>query len=161
MVQRRVQQRGFTLIEVMLAVLIVGLLGSIAIPSLRGAVRKGHRAALVADARTLYQALTSYNADNAGYPVPMSTTTYAPLSDMGYFNAGPSLNAKLTSGKPMFYMATPDGSQFFTFLRLAADPTVIVAVSSTNLLPGICTQSYCEGVFLLQNGEFVAVDQGE
>ena len=86
--QRRVQQRGFRLIEVLITVAIIVILGSIAIPSLSGAVRKGHRAALVSDARTLYQALTKYHADNARYPTPLSTKTYAPLSDMGYFSAG-------------------------------------------------------------------------
>ena len=136
-------------------------MGSIAIPSLRGAVRKGQRAALVQDARTLYQALTKYNVDNARFPVPMNTTTYAPLSEMGYFESGASLNAKLAGGKPMFYMVTPTGSQFFTFMRLEADPTVMVAVASTNLLPGICTEPYCDGIYLLQNGVFVPVDQGE
>ena len=140
--------------------MIVGLLGSIAIPTLQGVVRDGRRTALVADARDLHRALVSYSADSGGFPTVMSTKTYAPLSTNGYFSKGESLNSKLTGGQPMFYMVTPDGSQYFSFLRMRTDPNVLVVAAHTNLIPGICT-GFCDGVFLLQDGELVPVDQGD
>ena len=46
-------------------------------------------------------------------------------------------------------------------MRMASDPTTTVVVASTNLLPGICVDTFCDGVYLIVDGEMVPVDEGD
>lgn len=64
-----VQKRGFTLIELMLVVAIIGLLSAIAIPKFANLVVKAKEAVIKGHLGTLRSALNIYYADNEGvYP---------------------------------------------------------------------------------------------
>ena len=63
-------KRGFTLIELMLVVAIIGLLAAIALPKFADMVRKSKEARLRGDLGAFRSALSIYYADNEGfYPV--------------------------------------------------------------------------------------------
>ncbi len=65
---RRAQRSlGFTLIELMIAVAIVGILAAIAYPSYQEQVRKGRRADAMAQLVTLAQAYERYYTSNNTY----------------------------------------------------------------------------------------------
>lgn len=65
---RRIQRgSGFTLIELMIAVAIVGILAAIAYPSYQEQVRKGRRADAMAQLVTLAQAYERYYTSNNTY----------------------------------------------------------------------------------------------
>ncbi len=66
MKQRRSQ--GFTLVELLIVVAIVGLITAIAIPNLRNAVDRGKQKRTVADLRSLATAIEQYAIDNTVYP---------------------------------------------------------------------------------------------
>ena len=85
MARQRDRESGFTLIELMIAVVIVGILLSIAIPSYQGYVRKGHRADAQAYLMDVAQRQHQYFTDTRAYaatvdllhvPVPQSLTKY-------------------------------------------------------------------------------------
>ena len=59
--------RGFTLIELMLVVAIIGLLAAIAIPKMANLIDKAREAALKASLGTLRSAIAIYYADNEGF----------------------------------------------------------------------------------------------
>jgi general secretion pathway protein G len=65
---RRYGQDGFTLIEIMVVILILGLLATIVVQSLRGAADKAKRVKAQADIAELKTALDRYYLDNGYYP---------------------------------------------------------------------------------------------
>jgi general secretion pathway protein G len=62
------RKKGFTLIEVLLVVVIIGILVGIAIPRLGGRVRQAQIAAAEADVNNIGMALRLYEVDNGTYP---------------------------------------------------------------------------------------------
>ncbi|MGH7986064.1 MAG: type II secretion system major pseudopilin GspG [Candidatus Binataceae bacterium] len=64
----RRSQEGFTLIELMVVILIIGLLATIVVENLRGATDKAKRIKAEADISQLKTALDRYYLDNGRYP---------------------------------------------------------------------------------------------
>ena len=60
--------RGFTLIELMIVVAIIGILAAIAIPQFSSYRQKAYNSAAVSDLKNMKTALESYYADNQHYP---------------------------------------------------------------------------------------------
>jgi general secretion pathway protein G len=65
---RRRFQEGFTLIELMVVILIIGLLATIVVQNLRGATDKAKRIKAEADISAFKTALDRYYLDNGSYP---------------------------------------------------------------------------------------------
>ena len=65
---RRKKQDGFTLIEIMVVILILGLLATLVVQSLRGATDKAKRTKAMADIAELKTALDRYYIDIGSYP---------------------------------------------------------------------------------------------
>ena len=66
--RRRSNQDGFTLIEIMVVILILGLLATIVVQSLRGATDKAKRVKAQADIAELKTGLDRYYLDAGSYP---------------------------------------------------------------------------------------------
>jgi len=64
----RRQQRGFTLIEIMIVVVIIGLLAAVILPQLMGNVDQARVAKTKQDIQAIETALTMYRLDNSKYP---------------------------------------------------------------------------------------------
>ncbi len=62
------RQAGFTLIEVLLVVVIIGILVGVAIPRLGGRVRQAEISRAQADIQSIGLALRMYELDNGEYP---------------------------------------------------------------------------------------------
>ena len=61
-------QRGFTLIEIMVVVVIIGILGALVVPKLMDKPHQARVTAAKSDIGALMQALKMYKLDNQRYP---------------------------------------------------------------------------------------------
>ena len=61
-------QDGFTLIEIMVVIMIIGLLALMVVPRLRGVADRAKTTKAQADIQELKQALDRYYLDNGSYP---------------------------------------------------------------------------------------------
>lgn len=64
----RAGEQGFTLLELMIVMIVIGVLAAIAVPSYLGSVRKAKEAVLKEDLHTLRAAIDSYTVDKAKAP---------------------------------------------------------------------------------------------
>jgi type IV pilus assembly protein PilA len=71
--------RGFTLVEVLVVTVVLGVLAAIAVPTLVGQKAKAYKAAMRADLRMVVNAQATLATDGAG-----PTTDVAVLEDHGY-----------------------------------------------------------------------------
>src|SRR6476469_6391239 len=75
-----VHRKGFTLIEILIAVVVLGALAAIAIPHYAGAKNKAYQAAMMADLRTAAIIEEQFSADNHGQYFSGSATEDSPLN---------------------------------------------------------------------------------
>ncbi|RLM19427.1 type II secretion system protein GspG [Brenneria alni] len=62
------RQRGFTLLEIMVVIVILGVLASLVVPNLMGNKEKADRQKAISDIVALESALDMYKLDNNRYP---------------------------------------------------------------------------------------------
>ncbi len=102
---------GFSLIELMIAVVVVGILAAVAYPSYQEHVRKGRRAAAQGYLMDLAQRQQQYFLDNRGFASAASALGYAstPAEVSPYYTVA----ITVVAGPPPSYSitASPAGSQ--------------------------------------------------
>lgn len=62
------KQSGFTLVELMIVVIIIGIIAAIAIPKFSAMALKAHAARIISDFNMFQTALLSYHLDSGEYP---------------------------------------------------------------------------------------------
>jgi len=125
--RRRSAEHGFTLVELMVVIVIIGLLSTIVAINVFGALRTGNVAKAKADIATLESALEQYRLDNLTYPASGDglnalLTPPAGLAQPERYRQGGYIK-KLPDdpwGKPYLYSA-PGRKGAFDIYSLGAD----------------------------------------
>ena len=102
MIKKFREQKGFTLIEVVAAAALIGVLATMLMPSLSGANDRVKNAKLSNDLAAIDQAIQVYRMDNGKLPTSLT------VLDSSYL--GGKLEFKDALGEALDYSANADGS---------------------------------------------------
>ncbi len=83
------KDKGFTLVELLIVIVILGILATVTVFAVRGITDKGQTSACQADKKTLETATEAYFAQNGGTAIPGSSAL-ATLVTAGFLRSAPT-----------------------------------------------------------------------
>ncbi|MCS7201187.1 MAG: type II secretion system GspH family protein [Dictyoglomus sp.] len=138
------REKGFTLIELMVVIVIIAILAAVALPNFMGATEKARESAVRSAVKTIQTSLEMYATDNQGYyPTATQFTSTAfksylpgrefpknPSTNQPYAFGNPSGNSVLSNENAYRIRYDSDGTTY-TITGFAKDNTkTVIQVSS-------------------------------
>lgn len=158
----RIPERGFTLVELMIVTVILGILAAVASEVYTGIMSSAEATAMAVEAREVYLEFESYYVDHGRYP----NATSDPAFDLATFEPldyGGAILSRLAGGSADCYDSPDDegaNQEFWLEMTMEGQPGIRVLVAHADAYSdganGTCTISGSgrfDGVYLFEDGE--------
>lgn len=126
---RRPAERGFTLIELMIVMTIMGILIAIAQPNLKSTIIRAKESVLKEDLFQMRDAIDQYYADNGKYPETLEELINTEDQSRSYLRDIPK---DPFTGTPDWITVAPEGDEGGVFDVHSASPLVAVDGTAYN-----------------------------
>ena len=97
------RDKGFTLVELLIVIVILGILATVTVFAVRGITNQGQTSACKADKKTLQVAAEAYMAQNGSYPASTAVMVSAGLLR----DVSPNYTYAAVVGPPQDFTLTP------------------------------------------------------
>ena len=112
------EEDGFTIIELLIVVAIIGIIVAMATPNLIGAIQRSRQSRTMADMRMISQGIEAYQNDHSAYPILSDGTVDELSSDLQVYIR--KYNRLDGWGESFFY---DSGGNHYTMVSLALGST--------------------------------------
>ena len=151
-------RHGYSLVELLLIVAIIGVLAAITIPLVHRAIVKSSISTVAAEAETVHAAFKQHYASKSEYPFAVGKPvfqldTFEPLRTVGYYDG--DITTELLGGKADAYDSPDDRGQnreFWLEMTLKADRSIRILVADSDDAP-LSVGDYVDGIYLYRDGE--------
>ena len=123
---RTFRRQGFSLIELLIVIAIIGILAGVIIPQFQGSVRKAHEAAAVATLNAIRVAQAKYATDHKG-----SYGKFSELFEQGYLDKRFKTDEPHERGYIFVLTLTTRADGKATMFRVNANPEQATGIGAT------------------------------
>lgn len=141
--------RGFSLVELLIVVAVIGLIVAIAVPNLLNAIQRSRQTRTISDLRSISNGLGIYHQDYAKFPVAASMAAFTEVSE---------------SLVPFIGQVPTDDGWQRVFVYKSDGDTYTVASYGANLLAdqpwSSGKTSYFDEDIVMMDGSFLQIPEG-